>query len=362
MKVDITHECDVEITPRVLQMAGMFDVPLESKTKIRIETTLPIEERPWNIGLIVGPSGSGKSSIAKHLWPNNIVGNQEWSRNRSLLDDFPPTLGIKETVGLLTSVGLGSPPSWVRPYRTLSNGEAFRASMARALADADDDIVVIDEFTSVVDRQTARVTSNAIQKAVRRTNGQLIAVSCHYDIEDWLQPDWIYDTSTRAFKWRLVQPRPAIKLDIYPTDLTPWPMFRNHHYLSGKIVSNSICFGGWIGKQLVAFAAVRHFPHAKTRNIKMIHRIVVLPDYQGIGIGGKFSDWLGQHFWDKKFRCRIVLSHPALAAHFTGSPRWKENAMSKKLYSSSRYDDRLAKSQIDPRSLGLRSFEYRAPK
>lgn len=343
-------------------MAGMFDLPLEEKTRLHIEAILPIEDRPWNIGLITGPSGSGKSSIAKHLWPNNVVGEQTWSSDKALLDDFPNCLGIKETVGLLTAVGLGSPPTWVRPYRTLSNGEAFRASVARALAEASNEIVVIDEFTSVVDRQVAKVASHAIQKTVRRNDGQLVAVTCHYDVEDWLQPDWSYDVATHEFTWRSVQPHPPLKLEIYPIDITPWPMFKRHHYLSGDILRNSTCFGGWIGNQLVAFNAIRHFPHARTRNIKMGHRLVVLPDYQGLGIGGRFDDWVGQYFWDRKFRYRKVVSHPALISYYTRSPRWQENKRDTHLFASKKANTHMLNQSLSTRRLSVRSFEYRAPK
>lgn len=149
----------------------------------------------------VGPSWSGKSSIARHLWPDELVGERRWSPDGALLDDFPPGMGIEEVVGLLTAVGLGSPPAWIRPYRTLSGGEAFRASMALALAEASGDLVVVDEFTSVVDRQVARVASHATQKTVRRSGRRLIAVTCHYDVTDWLQPDWVYDVVVGEFSW-----------------------------------------------------------------------------------------------------------------------------------------------------------------
>jgi ABC-type ATPase with predicted acetyltransferase domain len=70
--------------------------------------------------------------------------------------------------------------------------------MARALSE-DTDMVVIDEFTSVVDRQVAQVASHTVQKAVRRTPGrQFVAVTCHYDVTDWLQPDWVYDVAAGA--------------------------------------------------------------------------------------------------------------------------------------------------------------------
>lgn len=362
MKATITHDTPIQRTPRLLQMAGMFDLPLEEKAQIRIFANLPLETRSWNVGLIVGPSGSGKSSIARHLWPNELVTEQHWSPDGSLLDDFPTDMSINDVVGLLTAVGLGSPPAWVRPYRTLSNGEAFRASMARALADAGGNLVVVDEFTSVVDRQVAKVASHAVQKTIRRNDRQLIAATCHYDVTDWLQPDWVYDVAASTFNWRAVQPHPQLNLDIYPVDRSPWPMFRNHHYLSGDLLNSAICFGGWIGFQLVAFAAIRHFPHAKTRNIKMGHRLVVLPDYQGLGIGGRLDDWIGQHLWDQRLRYRNVVAHPAMIAYYSRSPRWEETGRSNRLQVSKRADRGLAKTELSTRRLGVRSFEYRAPK
>lgn len=91
------------------------------------------------------------------------------------------------------SVGFGSVPSWLKPYNVLSNGEKMRVDLARALLEKDK--VCFDEFTSVVDRNVAQTACIAINKAIKRTNKQFIAISCHYDIIDWLQPDWIFDTN-----------------------------------------------------------------------------------------------------------------------------------------------------------------------
>ena len=57
------------------------------------------------------------------------------------------------------------------------------------------DFVVFDEFTSVVDRQVAQTASLAISKAIRRTKKRFIAVSCHSDIIEWLEPDWVFNTN-----------------------------------------------------------------------------------------------------------------------------------------------------------------------
>lgn len=70
----------------------------------------------------------------------------------------------------------------------LSNGEKFRAILARVIADAPER-VVIDEFTSVVDRQTAKFGALAFQKAWRRTKGQAVLLTPHYDVLEWVEPD-----------------------------------------------------------------------------------------------------------------------------------------------------------------------------
>ena len=63
----------------------------------------------------------------------------------------------------------------------------------------DEPLVVFDEFTSVVDREIAKVSAFAISKAVRRSKKKFIAVTCHYDVVDWLEPDWVFCTDTMEF-------------------------------------------------------------------------------------------------------------------------------------------------------------------
>jgi len=74
----------------------------------------------------------------------------------------------------------------------------MRVDIARALC-LDRQLIVFDEFTIVVDREIAKVSAFAIAKAVRRSKKQFIAVTCHYDVVDWLEPDWVLCTDTMEF-------------------------------------------------------------------------------------------------------------------------------------------------------------------
>src|SRR5205823_9244860 len=140
-------------SPRVLQVRGMFDLPQAKTSSVEWDVCLPLDERPWHIGLIVGPSGSGKTTIARQIWPPPRA--PEWPRDRSVLDGFPPRLSIKDVAEILSSVGFAAPPAWLRPFHVLSTGQQFRVHMARLIAQcqvfsAAPAPIVVDEFTSVV--------------------------------------------------------------------------------------------------------------------------------------------------------------------------------------------------------------------
>jgi ABC-type thiamine transport system ATPase subunit len=321
MKIDIQRECPIESTPRVVQVSGMFDVEVTEKSRVEIKGDLPIEDREWNVGLIVGPSGSGKSSVARELFGERLVSGFDWPADRSLLDGFPD-VGIKTIAGLLNAVGFGSIPNWLRPFSVLSNGEQFRATVARALAETAE-LVVIDEFTSVVDRQVAKVASHSVQKTVRRENRKLIAVSCHYDIIEWLQPDWVFEPHLNAFEWRSLQRRPGLAIELRSVGRDVWDRFSKYHYLTAHINPAAFCIGGFVGGHCVAFTSATPFTHPRVRNIYQEHRTVVLPDYQGLGLSGVLSEWMGLHLWERGWRLHATTAHPAIITSKSRSPRWR---------------------------------------
>ncbi len=181
---------------RVQSVIGKFDLQSSEVTE-RFQGEFELPEK-WNVGLIVGASGTGKTTIAKELFPDAYFEGFKYT-HASVVDDMPKRAKMDEVTRMLNSVGFSSPPSWLKPYSVLSNGQKMRVDMARALL-TEEPLVVFDEYTSVVDRQVAQVGSFAVQKAVRKADRQFIAVGCHYDVEDWLLPDWVFDTNSMTFR------------------------------------------------------------------------------------------------------------------------------------------------------------------
>jgi ABC-type thiamine transport system ATPase subunit len=339
-----------------MQAEGIFDIPPSQRSEERWTVDLDLPEE-WNVGLIVGPSGSGKTTVARELFGASLVSGWDWPSDKSVLDGFPADMSIKDITALLSSVGFSSPPSWVRPFGVLSNGEQFRVNMARTLAECKD-LAVVDEFTSVVDRTVAQIGSAAIAKTVRRRNQRFIAVSCHYDILDWLEPDWVYQPHTNELARGRLRRRPPITFEVKRVHHSAWQLFRKHHYLDTTLHKGAECYVALWQEHPTAFASVLHFPHATARNIKREHRTVCLPDFQGVGIGNAMSDYIGSVCRGLGFRWLSQTSHPAMIRARAASPNWK--MMQKPTYRRSLSGATSTKTNwFDvPRKRLVASFEY----
>lgn len=320
MKAHVVVETPISQSARARQLESMFDVPVAEKSRLEWTVDLPIEGKPWNVGLILGPSGSGKTTVARKLFGDAIDRKLRW-RGAAVIDDFPAALPIADLAGVCQAVGFNTIPAWLRPYSVLSNGEKFRVELARRLIEPGDPIVV-DEFTSVVDRQVAQIGSHAVQKHVRRTNRRFVAVSCHYDIVDWLQPDWTFEPASGAFAWRSLQRRPPVECVIGRVPHAAWKLFAPYHYLTGELHRSARCFGLWADGKLAAFGGVIPRPHPTRRGLFGLSRMVTLPDYQGLGLAFVLMDALGAAYKGAGHSFRIYPAHPPFVRSVDRSPKW----------------------------------------
>lgn len=316
----IVREVAVKRTARILQLEGQFDLEPTKKIRQSWQVNLKLDQ-PWQVGLIVGPSGSGKSTIARELWGDLVKERCEWPTDKAIIDAFPAAMSIDQITELLSSVGFSSPPSWRKPYQVLSNGERFRVDLARLLAEAPE-LAVMDEFTSVIDRQVAQIGAAAVAKTVRNTGRRFVAVTCHNDVEAWLTPDWVYDVATGKQDWRAKRRRPEISIQIRRSSPDAWPRYAPHHYLSRNIHRAAKCFEATVNGQPAAFLAfmntVSQHPYYG------IHRVVCLPDFQGVGIGSATLNYLAGCAAAIDGRpVRITTSHPGLISTLERSTVWR---------------------------------------
>lgn len=202
MIVEVRNHLEIEQTYRVARALGLFNVPAGMAQDFGFDVEIPVDdagvpEGEWRIGVVCGPSGSGKTSIGRKL---DSLGWTEWGAEEwpsgSLIDAISPEGSFEDVTATLASVGLGTVPTWLRPYHVLSNGEKYRAELARLLAEKHRDRVWFDEFTSVLDRKVATVGAQAFAKAWRRGPArQVVLITPHSDILPWLKPDWVIYTS-----------------------------------------------------------------------------------------------------------------------------------------------------------------------
>jgi energy-coupling factor transporter ATP-binding protein EcfA2 len=192
MKIKIRNTCENFTTYRAERVKSLFNP--ERGDTFSLDADIPGLDEDWQIGVVVGPSGTGKSSIGRSLGGGITDLYAGWPTDAPIVEAIAPNGDFNVVTGALAAVGLGDVPSWLRPFHALSNGQQFRAGLARSLCDAPE-VLVVDEFTSVIDRQIAKIGALAFAKSWRRLKGKkVVLLSCHYDILDWIEPDWVFDT------------------------------------------------------------------------------------------------------------------------------------------------------------------------
>lgn len=339
-KNEITLSSRVRIDSITDRISNAFDYDFDGM--ITTNVSIPKFPKDFQIGLIVGSSGSGKSTLLKEF---GDVESHDWNSNLCIASHFKD---FEEASARFGAVGLNSIPTWLKPYNVLSNGERFRADMARSLHSN----ALIDEFTSVVNRECAISCSCSIQKYIRNNNLQnIVFVSCHDDIIEYLQPDWIYNTDKKELSvGRSVRQSKNIVLEVNQCSKQVWSMFAKYHYLSADLNTSSDCYIVSYNKLPVAFAAIISMPGrfgSDTRFCVSEHRVVVLPDYQGMGIGNRLSEYLGELYLSQGYRYFGKTANPRMGEHRERSNKWRATTSNLRKYKSD-LDENTLKNLVRP--------------
>lgn len=287
-------ESPVFTSYRCQRAADSLDIDITKKSVHELKINANINN-DFSVGLILGASGSGKTTLAKHIYGQNCF-EINLDNNKSILDQLPKEWSYDECASALQGIGLTSVPQWLKPISALSNGQKARTE-AVFLMTKSNETIVIDEWTSVVDRTVAKIMSHCIQKFAKRNNKKIVLLSCHYDVVEWLDPDWIIDCNKAEFiDRRLLRPeerqrKEKLIFTIKPCQRSVWPMFSKYHYLSENMPGGKVeTYGLFHNENQIGFQCFANYvPHRdKTKPIQMhFNRTVIHPDYAGLGLGIK---------------------------------------------------------------------------
>ena len=311
-------ESEVSLTEIDKQIFKDFDYEFNGKTTFKIPHLKVSED--FQIGVIYGSSGSGKSTLLKQFGENKKI---FWDNTKSIASHFESK---EEAIDKLSAVGLNSIPVWGKPRNILSNGEGYRADLAKLL----DNNIVIDEFTSVVNRDVAKSCSHSLSKYIKKNNlKNIVIATCHDDILEWLEPCWVYQTDAKKFASRGLQRR-KIEIDVIDGDRKLWEIFKDHHYLNEQLPHAVRCFLAIWEKKVVGFGASIFLPgkipplyEGDSRKKWRGCRTVILPDFQGLGIGTRFSDAIADIHIENGFRYFSKTSHMRMGQYREQSNKWR---------------------------------------
>jgi ABC-type lipoprotein export system ATPase subunit/predicted GNAT family acetyltransferase len=248
-----------------------------------VDISVPIN---FNIILITGESGSGKTTILNELKPNNILDLEipntplfEWGINE------------EHTLKILSLVGLGDAVLFLTKYVHLSDSQQARARIALELL-SDREVIYIDEFLSTLDRSTAKSVAYCIQKAIKITNKKAILVTAHDDLQDYLKPDCIIKGKAFPSRWVVEEKEYTNRNKIVEQCKFKYvdkEFYRNLrlgelHYKGKYTGGVKEYLAVMIGEECVGILVSIYRMHDGGRRIS---RVVVHPSYRGCGIGVK---------------------------------------------------------------------------
>jgi len=330
----VNLESEVFKSFRCQKAADSLDIDVSKKSKHNLEVNADLDTK-FNVGLIVGSSGSGKTTLAKKIFGTDCF-ELDIDETNPIIDQFDKQFSYDECANALMSIGLTSVPCWIRPVHTLSNGQRARAEAAIAMSNKKSDVVVIDEWTSVVDRTVAKVMSHCVAKHSRRYNKTVVLNSCHYDVIDWLNPDWIIDCNTQKYIDRrsmvgTFERTDRLRFDIKEVDRNTWRCFSKYHYLSDRLPGGKIfTFGLFHNSEQIGFTCFAAYIIGD-QNTYFTNRTTIHPDFCGLGIGINFTNETSKIMVQRGYKIKSKASSIPMYKSRSKSPLWKLTKVNKNI-------------------------------
>jgi ABC-type cobalamin/Fe3+-siderophores transport system ATPase subunit/GNAT superfamily N-acetyltransferase len=330
----VTLASPVSDSFRCKKAANSLDIDTEKKSVHHLAVSADLDTR-FNVGLIVGASGSGKTTLARAIYGDSFNERSIVNMGKPIIDQFPSDWTYDECADALAGMGLTSVPCWIRPVYTLSNGQRARAEAALQLAHSKD-CVVLDEWTSVVDRTVAKVMSHCVQKHARRNNKSIVLLSCHYDVIDWLNPDWIIDCNKQEFlnlrsKVGAHERTDRLRFDIKECSKLTWSYFSKYHYLSDRLPGGKIyTYGLFHGAEQIGFQCFAAYIIGD-QNTYFSNRTVIHPDYAGLGLGIQLINETSKDMVRKGYAVRAKFSSTPIYRSMLKQEHWKLTGTSREI-------------------------------
>ena len=324
---------------RSIKAAQSVDLNIDEKLTHRFSVRADIQTK-FNVGLIIGASGSGKTTLALQMFGKGVFQNL-LDLSRPVIEQFDKSMSYSDCVDALTGIGLSQVACWVKPAGALSNGQRARAEAALQMCSGKD-FIAIDEFTSVVDRNVAKAMAFCVQRFARKYDKRIVLVSCHYDVFEWLNPDWVIDCNTETYINRRLESlsykrQETIKFEIAECNRNSWHRFSKYHYLSDRLPGGHIeTFGIYLDGRQIGFQCFANYvPHRKgTKKIMHSNRTVVHPDYVGFGLGMKVIDATSFEMKRRGYDVQAKFSSVPVYQSMSKSSLWRLSSVSNNVHSS----------------------------
>lgn len=145
--------------------------------------------------------------------------------------------------------------------------------------------------------------------------------------------------------------RPTINIEVYEIFKEDkemmWNLFKKHHYLTDKLNKASRCFIAKWKNQIIGFDSVLPLPSGTLKNAWREHRLVILSDFQGLGIGNALSETIGEILVSDGKRFYSKTANKKLGEYRDNSIKWKNTTTNHKNRLKMNDKSKLTRSMVN---------------